>query len=1236
MDNPDLDEPLPPKAPYHPVMAMSPRESLKRTDPQRPTTTTTFENTPGALGDPALSTTSFPAALGGVMTLHKLAAGSGYTYLTRQVAAHDRAERSQVGLAAYYEEKGESPGRWLGGGLVGLDLADGGVVTEEQMKLLFGQGRHPRSQEPDAVARGWGSLGRAFPTFTATSLRQEVAAAFSEHNTSRGRRWNASIPTEVRAGIRTEVATRAFVRTNGRAPHDDTELTGFVATASKAAQTPVAGYDLTFSPVKSVSALWALAAPHVAREVQAAHEAAVRATIGLLEREVAFTRVGKGGIRQVPVTGLVAAAFDHRDSRAGDPDLHTHVVISNKVQTLPSEGGKWLTLDGRMVFKAKVMASEHYNTRLEAELTERLGVRFSERPSPQGRRPVREIVGFDARLLQAWSTRRGDITSRQRQLAASFQTDHGRAPTRIESLALAQQANLETRPDKHEPRSQREQRDQWRAEADAVLNTRGEAGPTSVPTMIAALLGRTRDVGPGGRDEAGDKLARRVVDVLESSRSTWQVWHVRAEALRQARYAGIPLSSLDATVSAVVDVVTQQLSVPVDAVADLGEPAFLRRADGASVYSVHGSRSYTSSAILDAERSLLVAGERVDGHVIPHFFVDLAIRRAAAAGLSLDPGQAELVSALATSGARVQVALAPAGSGKTTAMATLAQAWRCGGGQVVGLAPTAVAAEELGQAIDTTAETVAKFLHSAAAATSDGRVAAFPPIGPRTLVVIDEAGMVGTKDLAAVVDHVLERGASVRLVGDDQQLTAVAASGVFRDLAEQGCALGTTVRLAELHRFSDADEAAATLGIRSGEPAALEHYLARGRVHVGDAGSATGQAFDAWRADVAAGRSSLLLAASRDTVRELNKQARADRLARLGALPGREAVLADGTRASAGDIIITRLNDRSLRGRDGSWVKNGDRRVVHAVDRNGDLHVAQAGRRAGSARGKLVLPAKYVGGHVQLGYASTIHGAQGATVDTTHTVVNGAESRQSLYVALSRGRHEDHLYLTNDDPAPDGFALDPPADHGPREDLTRILERDDRAESATRSSADDPARELARAIQQYEDVLPLLADHVLGDAKMRALDSALESWMPGLTNQPSYPTLRGQVALRWANGENPNDVLREALGWHPRAELLESEDAAALLARSVSRYGPEPVAISSEQWLSAAPDALRRHPDVGPYIDRLSAAIHVAFVAANNATAQHDRTSNEHTSARHRLDRQPPQSPRRRAPGFGR
>lgn len=1159
------------------------------------------------------------------MSLHKLAAGSGYTYLTRQVAAHDRAERSKVGLAAYYEEKGESPGRWLGNGLAGLDLADGDVVTEEEMKLLFGQGRHPRSEEPDAVGRGWDALGRSFPTFAASTLRQEVAAAFSEHNTSQGRAWNAPIPNEERARIRTEVATRAFARAHGRAPRDDTELTGFVATASKPAQTPVAGYDLTFSPVKSVSALWALASPEVAHEVEAAHEAAVRATIELLEREVAFTRVGKGGIRQVPVTGLIAAAFDHRDSRAGDPDLHTHVVISNKVQTLPNEGGKWLTLDGRMVFKAKVMASEHYNTRLEAELTERLGVRFTERPSPQGRRPVREIEGIDTRLLQEWSSRRGDITSRQRQLAASFQADHGRAPTRIESLALAQQANLETRPDKHEPRSLREQRDQWRVQADAVLGGRDNARSSAVTDMLATVIGRDLDQSPErGRDETGDELAKRVVAVLESSRSTWQVWHVRAEALRQARYAGVPLPSLDQTVRDVVERVTQGLSLPMDNVRDLGEPDFLRRLDGTSVYTVHGSRTYTSGAILDAERRLLEVAERTDGYAIPEFFVDLAIRRGTAESAGLDTGQAELVSALATSGARVQVAVAPAGSGKTTAMATLAKAWRSGGGNVIGLAPTAVAADELGEAITTPAETVAQFLHTAAAAASDGRVAAFPPIGPHTLVVIDEAGMVGTKDLAAVVDRVLERGGNVRLVGDDQQLTAVAASGLFRDLAEQGAALGTTVRLTELHRFADAEEAAATLGIRSGDPDVLEHYFSQGRVHVGVAGAAVDQAFHAWRSDLAAGRSSLLLAANRDAVRGLNELARDDRLASQAGRPGRETVLADGTRASAGDVVMTRHNDRSLRGRDGSWVKNGDRWVVRGVDRDGGLHVARAGHRARRLGEALRLPAEYVANHVQLGYASTIHGAQGSTVDTTHTVIAGTESRQGLYVALSRGRHANHLYLSDNEPAPDGFALDLPADHGPREVLVRILERDDRAESGTRAMVADPARELVRAIRQYEDALPLLAAHVLGDARMDAVDSALDRWRPDLTTRPGYPTLRGQIALRWVDGESPGEILKQATWWLSEGELDAAEDPAAVLARNVTRSGPTPVAIGTLSWLPAVPDSLREDPEFSRYLDRMTADIRDLEVAAGPHTGSPADVESRLSAAQYYEDRSRP------------
>ena len=198
----------------------------------------------------------------------------------------------------------------------------------------------------------------------------------------------------------------------------------------------MAGFDLTFSPVKSVSALWALAPADVAQQVEAAHADAVRATLAMLEREVAFTRVGKGGIRQVPVTGLVAAAFDHRDSRTGDPDLHTHVIVSNKVQSLPQEGGRWLTLDGRMLFKAKVMASEHYNTHLEASLVDRLGVAFADRPGRRAAAGARDRRDRRRACCRVVSRDGMPSSPGRRELASAFRVDHHRAPTAVESLAL--------------------------------------------------------------------------------------------------------------------------------------------------------------------------------------------------------------------------------------------------------------------------------------------------------------------------------------------------------------------------------------------------------------------------------------------------------------------------------------------------------------------------------------------------------------------------------------------------------------------------------------------------------------------------------------------------------------------------------------------------------------------------------------------------------------------------------
>ena len=301
-------------------------------------------------------------------------------------------------------------------------------------------------------------LGAPFKVYAGevSPFRIEVAKRIATRQAAAGQPADDSVSAALRAQVRTEVAWEFFRAEHGRDPIDAREIAATIAKQSRPRTQTVAGYDLTFSPVKSVSTLWAVADPHVAAQIERAHQAAVQDALTFIERHALFTRQGRNGVRQVNVRGLVAAAFTHRDSRAGDPDLHTHVAVANKVQTLE---GRWLSIDGRVLFKATVAASETYNTALEHHLRDRLGVRFADRPETDpDKRPVREIVGVDPALNQRWSTRRVLIKDRQGVLAARFQRDHGRPPTPVEALQLAQQATLETRDAKHEPRTLTEQR----------------------------------------------------------------------------------------------------------------------------------------------------------------------------------------------------------------------------------------------------------------------------------------------------------------------------------------------------------------------------------------------------------------------------------------------------------------------------------------------------------------------------------------------------------------------------------------------------------------------------------------------------------------------------------------------------------------------------------------------------------------------------------------------------------
>jgi DNA primase catalytic core len=1171
------------------------------------------------------------------MGLHKLTAGDGYTYLTRQVAVHDATDRGHSGLADYYAEKGESPGRWWGTGLAAVDLAPGSVVTEQQMLNLFGEGRHPDAERLEDAALDAGKtvaeamrasqLGRLFAVFRGgqPEFIRETAARYVAYNLDHGAHWKTPVPADVRARIRTDLADELFAREHGRAPLDERERGAFMAVATRQQTTAVAGFDLTFTPVKTVSTLWAIADRDTAKKVEDAHHAAVEATLGWLEREVLYTRRGRAGVQQVKAQGLLAAVFTHRDARSSDPHLHTHVAVSNKVQ---DADGRWLAVDARVLYKANVTLSETYNTLLEAELTDRLGLRFEARTPEPGhggeRRVVREVVGIDPRLASAWSSRRRAIETQRRQLAAEFQTTHGRPPTVGEAVTLAEKAWDQTRQAKHEPRSEADQRATWRAEAVAVLGS-----DTALDAMVQeAIDSPAASVDASGLDDGWvADAAAAVVERVSTDRATWQAWHLRAEAQRHTRThgpaRGIGAGDLETVVDRIVAAAISDHSIAFDdpdplhtvasaAAVGVAIPAPLQRDDTdpaassrtpgvretVSVYSLAGTRTYTSAAVLDAERDVLDAADRTGGRAISHVRVGVAVAEAVANGLELNAAQQAMVTEMATSGRLVQLALAPAGTGKTTAMRILTRAWQHSGGTVIGLAPSAVAAAELRESIasgtaagiasgtdDVRTDTLAKLVWHAQHGQNGDVPRWMRAIDDRTMVLVDEAGMASTTDLAAVIRYVNARGGLVRLVGDDRQLASVAAGGVLRDIAHEHGA----VTLTEVHRFRHRDgspnhaEAAATLALRDGDPAALAFYADRGRIHVGDLGTCTDHAYAAWAADRAAGIESVLIAPARDLVAELNTRARNDRIRhvppdQIGAIQA----LGDGTYASAGDTIITRTNDRRLHLSATDWVKNGDRWTIKHVHTDGSLTATHLDHGT-----RVRLPAGYVEASVQLGYATTVHGAQGITTGSSHLVLTGAEDRNLLYVALSRGRHANHLYLdTTSDGDPHQLihpdALLPPT---ALDRLADILRRDGTPTSATTTARDmvDPARLLHDAAARYHDAIATAAEHhhrqQHGPEALLQLEHYAEVLVPGIADATAWPTLRSHLALAAVNGHDPRRVLDDAVAV---GRLDDARDPAAVLDTRIHdaiRLPSGPL-----EWLPAIPAVLADDLDWGPYL----------------------------------------------------
>ncbi|WP_346234295.1 MobF family relaxase [Parafrigoribacterium mesophilum] len=894
-----------------------------------------------------------------------MSAGDGYKYLLKSVAAGDGDRDLSTPLIRYYAETGTPPGFWLGEGVRSLgqgELEPGDAVSEAQLQLLLGMGRDPITGAP---------LGRAFPAYrsVAERIRDRVAG------------FDAGLSVDERAAAVTAIEAGEAGNTPRRA---------------------VAGYDYTFSVPKSVSVLWGLANADTQSLIATAHHQAVADVVGLMEREVAATRTGvsagDGAVAQVEVTGLIAMGYDHYDSRAGDPQLHTHVVISNKVRTVYDEG--WRSLDGRPMHAAVHALSAHYNAVLADHLTRVLGVGWERRDRGRDRTLAWEIARVPEELIEEFSSRSRDINVEADRLIDKHVAEHGRRPAGETIVKLRAQATLSTRPAK-QVRSLAELTAEWRKRA---ADTLGTDAATWVTTVLSESEGRA--LLHAGEVPLGvvAELGRVVVAVVGEKQSTWRRWNLHAEASRQTmgwRFA--TTQDREAIVGMITDA-AESASLRLTPPELASSPSVFQRGDGTSVFRPKNSVVFSSEKLLAAEDRLLKLSRTTDAPTVGVEVIERIAHRRDTSGRRLAADQAAALAMVAASGRTLDLLVGPAGAGKTTAMNALRRAWESqhGEGSVIGLAPSAAAAQVLAEDLGIATENTAMWITR----QSHGQIA----FHAGQLVIVDEASLAGTFTLDTITAHAAKAGAKVLLIGDWAQLDAVDAGGSFGMLVRDR---DHAPELVDIHRFRHEWEKTASRQLRIGDAAVIDTYQEQGRIREGESEAMLDAAYTAWRADLAQGLASVMIAETHDIVTALNNRARLDRIIEGTVATAGAVRLHDGTEASAGDLVVTRHNDRRLRACRG-FVKNGDRWTITATGRDGSATLRRAGHRFGASA---TLPASYVADELDLGYALTAHRAQGSTVDTAHAIVQStAMTREAFYVAMTRGRQANTAYVATDHP----------------------------------------------------------------------------------------------------------------------------------------------------------------------------------------------------------------------------
>jgi conjugative relaxase-like TrwC/TraI family protein len=898
---------------------------------------------------------------------------------------------------AYFSGKGESPGRFVGDIAQASGLS--GEATAEQVRALA------RGLDPATGQVRCKPLLRADPRSKLSAapllaaLKQRAAEQGAEQldtlATSKALAGDArSVQAACRPGasgrVKVETVERLCRKVLGMDPH---ELYGEGFDRAwqhrgKRVDGRVAMFDHCFNSPKSVSLLAAGGGERIRREVAAARAEALQVAIAYLQRHgIGVRRDHNGTDRLKAKGGLLGVAFEHRSSRAGDPHAHTHVLVQNAAQ---GPDGRWTALDSDRLY-AQLMAADHlYLAAERAVLTEHLGVRWGPVDERSG---AAEIVGLDDRkLIERFSKRSEEIHE--------WLAEQGLAGIKASSAAA-----VATRAPKDHSESEQSVYQRWARElAEQGVGERQLA-----------------EVCRGGRGRpASEREVRQVLDEL-------------------AGPGGLTAQASTFTRAEVVDALAKRLPVAVSAeealtqAEQLADRFVAERSVRVGRDRRVGSDQYSTPELLERERNLIAAAvERRDsgcGQVRPEI-VRAVLDRHPTAG----EDQAAMVQDVCRSGAGVVLVVGRAGSGKTWTLGVAREAFQLGGYRVLGCAPTGIATVGLGEEGFSDIRTVDRLLWDL------GRDQA--GLDRRTVLVVDEAAMVGTRKLAPLLEHAQRAGSKVVLVGDDRQFASIDAGGGFRALRLR---LGAS-ELTENRRQVEAWEQRAIEDVRAGRvEEAICAYAEHDRVQAFDARDDRDRAVlaDWWQAHQA-GEQPVTYAHRRLQVDQLNQACQRLR-AEAGQL-GVEQLAVGDLSFAVGDRVVLGANALERLG-----VANGTSAEITGLDTHRRTMTVRT--LEDEAAKTVTLPAWYLDGQVRpgqsrrvdLAYARTDMRSQGRTEQRALLALEGKEDMQGFYVQVSRSIERTDLYLTVG-PEPLGPEEAHPHPRGerlePEQLLSRVMTRD--------------------------------------------------------------------------------------------------------------------------------------------------------------------------------------------------